>query len=50
MHPKCGGRMEQENLLKILREEHHEYFHQEILKFFNDNKEFIEEQRFVKKF
>ena len=36
--------MEQETILKILREEHHEYFHQEILKFFNDNKEFVQEQ------
>ena len=44
MHSKSGGRMEQETLLKILREEHHEYFHQEILKFFNDNKEFVQEQ------
>lgn len=43
MHPKNGDSMEREVLLECIKEEHYTYFHQEVLKFFNSNKENIEE-------
>lgn len=44
MHPKSSDGMKREALLERIKEEQNAYFHQEVLKFFNDNKAFIVEQ------